>query len=166
MQLTRRQALLLIPATLAQGCKVQSQPVPAQSPAMTLPRKILPDLAWSFKEPLPANPALFVSALRAYGESVKAPVVEAELQSRFPLPSLDVEYTYAKQEDSGFWTDVPVKVRISRSAPPTYAEVLFELHIASAEKLQDQDHSYFEGLWLLDREYEKGIPVYELYLGS
>jgi hypothetical protein len=133
---------------------------------MKLPRNVLPDLAWSFKEPTQANPSLFLASVRAYGESIKAPVAEAELQTRFPLNALDIEYSYAKRLESGEWVDVPVKIRIRRSSPPTYGELLYELHTASAEALRDQDHCYFEGLVLLDRQNESGIPVYELYLGS
>jgi hypothetical protein len=163
---TRRNALLAIVGACTQACTARAALEATEPSTMKLPRKILPDLAWSFKEPLPTNPSLFVAALRAYGESVKAPVVDSELQVRFPLASLDIEYTYARRSESGAWVDVPVTVRVRRSSPPTYAELLFELHFSSAERLHEQDHSYFEGLWLLDKENEKGVPVYELYLGS
>jgi hypothetical protein len=133
---------------------------------LKLPKSVLPDLAWSFKQPLPTSPAEFAAALRAYGKEVKVPVSEPELQTRFPLPSLDVTYTYAQRGESGAWTDVPVTVRIRRAEPPTYTQLLYEVHFASAEKLKDQDHCFFEGLWLTELENERGVPVYELYLGS
>jgi hypothetical protein len=148
------------------GCSARSNSEVNMASPVNLPRNVLQDLAWSFKEPTQASPSLFVASVRAYGESVKAPVAVAELQTRFPLNSLDIEYRYAKRIESGEWVDVPVKIRIRRSSPPTYGELLHELHSVSFETLRDQDHCYFEGLVLLDRQNESGIPVYELYLGS
>jgi len=133
---------------------------------MLLPRKILPDLAWSFTEPVPTSFNAFLGKLRAYAEHVNAPATESELGTRFPLSAVDIEYKYSVRSSSGVWDDVPVTVRVRRSTPPTYAELLYELHAAAYDNLQEQDHCYFEGLWLVERENEKGIPVYELYLGS
>ena len=166
MHSDRRNALKAITVACLPGCSARSNSKVNVSSPVKLPRNVLPGLAWSFKEPTQASPSLFQASVRAYGESVKAPVAEAELQTRFPLNSLDIEYSYARRIESGEWVDVPVKIRIRRSSPPTYGELLYELHTASVEALRDQDHCYFEGLVLLDRQNESGIPVYELYLGS
>jgi hypothetical protein len=133
---------------------------------MQLPHKILPDLAWSFAEPLPTTFNTFLAELQSYGKSVNAPVTASELATRFPLSAMDIEYKYSARSSTGAWVDVPAIVRVRRPSPPTYAELLYELHAAAYDNLHDQDHSYFEGLGLIDKENEKGIPVYELYLGS
>jgi len=139
---------------------------PLAETAMQLPRKILPDLAWSFAEPPPTSLDAFLAELQGYGKSVNAPVTESELAMRFPLSAMDIEYKYSARSPTGAWVDVPAIVRVRRLSPPTYAELLYELHAAAYDNLHDQDRSYFEGLWLIERESEKGIPVYELYLGS
>ena len=50
----------------------------------------------------------------------------------------------------------------------TYAEILWQIHKAVYENLKDKNHKYFEGLELIDEddENEKGVPLYDMYLGS
>jgi hypothetical protein len=165
MYFDRRTALKAIIFACLPGCSTRGDSERIMSSQPNLPRTILPSLAWSFKEPLPATPSLFLAALRAYGERIRSPLDEAELETRFPLNSIDVEYSYAEETESG-WLEIPATIRVRRTASFTYAELLYEIHSASADKLHDQDHSYFEGLVLLERQNETGIPVYEMYLGS
>lgn len=166
MNANRRKLLTLVAAMHVLVCHARPSAAQESTVTVKLPKKILPDLAWSFHEPLPQTPALLLAALRSYGEDIKVEVNNAELQDRFPLNALDIEYKYAERNSGGDWEDIPVTLRVRRTAPPSYLELLFEIHLAAGEILKDQDHCFFEGLWLLDRQNEKGVPVYELYLGS
>jgi hypothetical protein len=128
-----------------------------------LPPKILPDLAWSFTVPTPPDFDNFLFEVREYGTSVHVPVIESELSTRFPLAAVDVHYKYSVLS-SGKWVDVPAIVHVRLAKSPSYAELLYEIHRAVYEHLQDEDHCFFEGLWL--REGSAGVPAYDMYLGS
>lgn len=132
------------------------------------PSKLMPRVAWSFAEPVPASVEELTARLDAYAKSIKRRIDKRELQRVFPGKHLDVEYKYrVRHSDSGPWETVKVITRVEgRGAPLTYADILFQLHQASHKHLQDEDRHYFEGLYLLERPFETGVPAYEVYLGS
>jgi len=128
----------------------------------------MPRLAWSFAEPIPASVEDLISRLDAYAKSIKRKLDKRELQKAFPGKRLDVEYEYrVRRSDSGPWETLKVVTRVEeRGAPLTYADILLQLHQASHKHLKDEDRHYFEGLYLLERPFEAGVPAYEVYLGS
>jgi len=131
------------------------------------PDKILPQLAWSFKEPVPASVEDLLKQLDAYAKSIKETVNKRELQKVFPGKQLDIQYKYAVQLPTGQWDTLKVVVRVKeRGKPLTYGEILLQLHQASHQHLKNEDHHYFEGLYRLSRPFEQGVPAYEVYLGS
>jgi len=131
------------------------------------PDRMMPRVAWSFAEQVPSSTDDLLKKLDAYAKSIKSKVNTRELQTVFPGKPLDVQYNYGVQRPSGRWDTIHVVVRIKeRGKPLTYAEVLLQLHEASHRHLKNDDHHYFEGLYLLDKPFEKGVPAYEVYLGS
>lgn len=130
------------------------------------PTSILPNLAWSFHHAAPGNVETFLAEIRQYCDGLNDAEAIALLQMHFPASALDIDYAYAVRGPNGEWDDVTETVRIRRSSPPTYLDILFELQFAAERNLAEQDHCFFEGLWLQAKEYETGIPVYRLYLGS
>ena len=131
------------------------------------PDKMMPRVAWSFAEPAPASTDDLIKQLDAYASSIKRKVNKRELGRVFPGKQLDIQYNYGVQRPSGHWDTIHVVVRVKeRGKPLTFAEILLQLHEASHQHLKNDDHRYFEGLYLLDRPFEKGVPAYEVYLGS
>ena len=131
-----------------------------------LPAQILSDLPWSFKEPVAETLAAFVSDVRNYCASIHVPFNESEISARLPVASLDVEYEFWVRRAAGEWGSTQAVIRIRRLHAPTYAELLYAVHAEVHSRLCRQDHCFFEGFRLLGREREKGVPVYELLLGS
>nr|WP_297351429.1 hypothetical protein [uncultured Caldimonas sp.] len=131
-----------------------------------LPAHVLPNLAWSFKEPTPKTFSAFVAALRNYSGDIDVPFQEALLHARLPVSSVDVRYEHAVRASSGDWQYVEELVRIRRASPPSYAELLYGVHAKVHEKLAAQGHCFFEGFHLLGTEFEQGVPAYEMHLGS
>ncbi|TAG81252.1 MAG: hypothetical protein EAZ24_04520 [Burkholderiales bacterium] len=147
------------------GCRVNSSK-DQNSTYVKPPERILPDTAWSFKEPAAESIAVFLAALREYGRQIGVKINEDELSAKMGIPSIDIEYEYGIQLPNGSWEDKTETVRLRPSQSLTYGELLFEIHKVAREKLHDQDHCFFEGLWLTERYNEPGIPLYEMYLGS
>ena len=138
----------------------------AAGAAAAWPQEILPDLAWSLAEPLQASPASLLEALQAYAAISGTRVDVAQLQTRFPSGSLDIHYSYTVRTASGASIDTTGAVRIRQTEAPSYLDILFELHQAAQPYMRNQDHRYFEGLYLLPLQLEPGVPIYELQTGS
>lgn len=136
-------------------------------PRSVLPDKLMPRVAWSLAEPVPRSADDLIERLDAYAKSIKTKVNKRELRKVFPGEKLDVEYEYAVQHRTGDWDMLRAVARVKRRRTPlTFAEILFQLHKASHRHLKNQDHHYFEGLYLLEHPLRRGIPAYEVYLGS
>lgn len=133
---------------------------------MKPPEKLLTDLYWSFCEPLPGDTALMLEVLRAYHESIGRTVDARSLQRRLPMSCLDILFKYSQRSAAGEWQEIASVVQIRRATAPALVELLFELHFVLADRLADQDHHFFEGLWLCEQQGADGFPVYELLLGS
>ena len=131
-----------------------------------MPHWILPDLAWSFSRDIPDCLAEWEEALVAYGDDVGIPAERDSLRLVLPVRALDVQYTDRIRGVNSEWqrTSQVVSVRASRLL--SCGEILYEVHKAVHAKLKDQDHSFFEGLKLLDGVFEQGVPAYTLLLGS
>jgi len=133
---------------------------------MRPPEKLLTDLYWSFQATLPGNAQLMEAALREYHEDVGCDFNEKALLARLPISSLNIIFKYDQRGITGAWLKISEVVQIRRTAAPTPSELLHELHFAVEDRLADQDHHFFEGLWLCDPKGADGLPVYELCLGS
>lgn len=132
----------------------------------SLPREILRDLPWSFKEdPLP-DLASFIESLRDYGDDIDVPLDEAGLQRLLPTSAVDVKYAYGVRAPSGEWHDAEEIVRIRSDHVLSCAELLYQIHTRVHDRLQHQDHCFFEGLSLLTESTETGVPTYEMNLGN
>src|SRR5262245_6847215 len=119
-----------------------------------VPDKILPQLAWSFKEPVPASVEDLIKQLDAYAKSIKETLNKRGLQRVFPGKQLDIQYKYATQRPTGQWDTLKVVVRVKeRGKPLTYGEILLQLHQASHQHLKGEDHHYFEGLYRLSMPF-------------
>lgn len=130
------------------------------------PTDILPQLLWSIAEPIPADVADFREALARYGDDIEAGQDLSDFDTTFPSDALDIRYSYAIQKPSGSWEEKYEVVQIRADSPLTYGEIVLRLHRAAHHHLVEQDHHYYEGLELITREYESGVPVYELITGS
>lgn len=130
--------------------------------------KILPRLAWSFSEPIPPSAEAFVVAAVVYAQEIDSDLDRNELLQVFPGTCLDIEYAFwIRSTESGPWTEVRKVVRIKADDQPlTYAAIVLRLHQAAYADLAEQDHHYFEGLYLLSHTFDPGVPAYEVYLGS
>lgn len=128
---------------------------------------LLQETAWSFKQPMPASPALLIDAVEKYHVLIKFPFDKSALTAISPFTQVDLEYEYAVQKPSGEWGHIPVVVRVGDGARSlSYAEILWHLHAEAHQHLHNQDHHYFEGFAPKEKTINPGVPAYEVYLGS
>lgn len=130
------------------------------------PELILPELRWSIAEPVPGDLQAFRSALVEYASEIEAEQDFSEFDLPFPGLAVDIQYTYGVQAPSGQWDHLTEIVRIRSDRPLTQGELVLRLHQAAHRHLVDQDHHFFEGLELMPRSLEPGVPAYELVTGS
>lgn len=130
------------------------------------PTDIFPQLLWSIAEPVPADLADFRESLIRYASDIEIEQDISDFDTAFPGNNLDIRYSYAVQKPSGSWDERYEVVQIRSNAPLTYGEIVLQLHRAAHRHLVEQDHHYYEGLELITREYESGVPAYELITGS
>jgi hypothetical protein len=166
MRQARRSAVaLLLVSVISSGCEIKPE-TNRNKNAVNHPENILPDVAWSFRQALPENYSAFLFELNQYAKEIGAALREVELSSKLPFSFVDIRYEYGVQSPTGVWDDVVKILRLRPSEAMTRGELLYEIHRACHAFLKDQDHCYYEGLWLLNEENEQGIPFYEMYLGS
>ena len=132
-----------------------------------VPKTMMPRVAWSLAQPIPASAEDLINQLESYAKSIETELNKRELQRVFPGKQLDVQYKYGVQRPRGQWDTIQVVVRVkARGKRLTFAEILFQLHQAAHQHVKNDDHHFFEGLYLLERSFERGVPAYEVYLGS
>lgn len=131
------------------------------------PMVLLQDIAWSFAEPTPATPEALISAIEKYNAKIKRPVNKQALTTLSAFTRLDVEYEYAVQKQNGQWERIHAVVNVGDGTRSlSYADILWKLHTEAHKNLADQDAHYFEGLALMGKEINSGVPAYEVHLGS
>ena len=134
---------------------------------------LLRGIYWSFARETPASPDELISDAEDYHAGIHAPFRREDLTSKSPFKRMDVRYSFGtwvkdeEMEDGGYWTDKSLLIMLGDGEHRlTYAEILWAVHSMAFENLSDQDHHYFEGLKLLDTEYNPGVPAFEVVLGS
>lgn len=132
------------------------------------PKTLLRDVCWSFAEPVPRSPADLLKAASAYAASVESEDPTKELQRSFPFSDVRIKYEYAIRSSDGDWGTIESEVRVvnAQLATLTGAELLWELHVACAETVGQNDHHFFEGLELDGERFGSEPPTYRVSLGS
>jgi len=142
-------------------------PQSASIAMLSIPRDLLRDVYWSFSEPTPQDPHALIEAAREYAAEIDAPDPFANLAASLPRADLRLSYTYGVRGESGEWEDRNEELRVvGTGGHLTGAELLWELHVACAATVGNDDHHFFEGLQLQDPGSESAPPLYEVLLGS
>lgn len=125
-----------------------------------LPHDILPGLAWSFIGGQYDDVAQFADevsdSLAEIGAASWAP--EALVLA---APRLMVSYRNDSESGQGL-----IDLRCEDGKAFTARELLFQIHNAIVDEVEDLDHHFFEGLRLKSLPVVDAPPVYALRLGS
>jgi hypothetical protein len=128
---------------------------------------LLRDICWSFAEPIPTSPANLIEAAEKYAFQIECQFDKRKLTTLSPFTMVDLEYKYSIQKPNGSWEYVAIVVSVGDGIHLlSYAEILWELHVAAHKHLENKDNHYFEGLIRKEKEINHGVPAYEVYLGS
>lgn len=128
---------------------------------MHYPQVIMEGVPWSFQEPKFASQAAFVDAVHRYHRDLE--IEETWQPDTVVLRCFRVRVEHTEGEESG---ESSAEFTTENPAGFTAGALLFKVHNAFAERLQEQAHYFFEGFSLLEEPEGEEPPVYEIDLGS
>ena len=147
------------------------------------PDSLMENVAWDFSQWAPDSLDAFVAHVEAYNRDLNIDAGVLTLQPLldlfgFTLLSHDtglchlfVRYSYGvaiegSEGEEIQWIDVVEQIEIMSETPITYGEVLFQIHRHAKKHLAENDHRFFEGLYLVEESKGQPAPTYEIFLGS
>ena len=128
---------------------------------MELPDNLLEDVAWSFIGGVESNFESFCQSARQEQLEINANDSWDPTAIALPIQRVSVMYKPHPVED-----DKVVDLAADDENGFSEGELLFKLHNAVVEDLDDRDHHFFEGLTLNSRPVAQAPAVYIMRLGS
>lgn len=132
------------------------------------PKTLLRDVHWSFSEPVPSSTTELIEAASAYASDIEAQDPKDTLLQSLPFSDVHLKYEHAVRSPDGDWLDIESSVRVvaPQSSRLNGADLLWELHVACASTVGQNDRNFFEGLELEDQGAAHQPPTYRVLLGS
>lgn len=133
---------------------------------MEQPKFLLKDILWSFDNPNFDSIEAFKNELVAYNEKITKKTFELDLKVEILKgKQVVVQYIYWEDEEM---EEPQFLLTADNNFFFTGEELLFKVHNAVCEKLQDADNIFFEGfqLWQGENPNYPNIPLYFLLQGS
>lgn len=135
---------------------------------MQHPTRVLNDVLWNFKDKNYSSLSEFVIALMVYNEDIFGEDFEFEKDAKvLDSNKVVIQYSYWDEEKDD---DMEPDFLLTADNGQFFAkgELLFKVHQQVREKLQDQDHSFFEGflLWEGENPNNPDVPLYFVMQGS
>ncbi len=140
----------------------------ANIPMSRPPKSLLRDVCWSFSEPVPHSPAELIKAARDYAAEIETQDPRNDLVQTLPFSDVRIKYAHAVRAPGGEWHEREAEVRVvgTQHARLTGADLLWELHVACASAVGNDDHHFFEGFELVGEGKGGEPPTYRVSLGS
>lgn len=130
------------------------------------PPTLLPEVYWRFWEEDPFDDrSSFAARVTEYGRDISESFSWDPDSVAIQTPRVRVKYFGADPEDESEYADYEAVLESADGRTFTNGELLFSLHNAVVQHLRNVDHSYFEGLALVETS-DADEPVYELQQGS
>ncbi len=128
------------------------------------PKEIMPDVRWGFYGGIYKTFETFITEVKKYNEDFENDWNPNEIV--FDAKVLTIQFAYWDEDD-----DDEVEEDFDLHADGdsfTAGELLFKIHNHVVEKLEDDDHHFFEGLTLWEGENYSNpqAPLYFLNQGS
>jgi hypothetical protein len=124
------------------------------------PPSLLADVAWAFTGAAFASQADFDAELKAYQADIMGRASWDPSQRVLGAAKVLVQHEEELQDGVGG----EAMLTADNDSGFTAGELMFKIHNAFVEGLNDVDHHFFEGLELVD--VRLGVPVYVVSLGS
>ncbi len=138
---------------------------------MNYPEILFKDIYWTFWEPSYNNQDDFQEAFKTYHKSIgykgKYPPIKWN-EVCITASKVILQYVIFPSNDNEEIAEPQVELLADNGTSFTPKELLFKMHNSLREKLENEDHHFFEGLTFStdqDPNY-KGFPVYFVDLGS
>jgi len=129
----------------------------------SVPEALLLDVYWAFRcEPYPTREA-FVRAVREYLKDIGGETASWR-PKQIVLQAGRVGVCYGANDTQE--TGRTFELTAENQKHFTMGELLHKIHNSVVNELRSEDHCFFEGLDLVDELWKKGVPLYELALGS
>lgn len=126
---------------------------------MHYPEEIMADVPWIFEEPKFSTQAEFVDAVHQHHREFEEEIVWQPEAVVLPFRRVRVEHGFDDDEGG-------IEFTADHASGFTAGELLFKVHNAFVEELQELDHRFFEGFSLLEASEGDEPPLYEIDLGS
>ncbi|QLG46839.1 hypothetical protein [Costertonia aggregata] len=131
-------------------------------------KRLMNDVLWNFKNKVYASLPDFVVALMSYNENIFGEDFEFQKDEKVLESSkVVIQYSYWDEEkEDDLEPDFLLKADNGEFF--TKGELLYKTHNEVHEKLQNQDHSFFEGflLWEGENPNNPRVPLYFVMQGS
>lgn len=144
-----------------------------------VPKTIEITIEWSFSTPKFDNYQNFLIEVEGYNKEITKEMGllnplrvlnwynRKKLEHDTGFQKMKLTYEYSVEKPNGDWIDRENTIEIETIAESlTIGEILYHLHNRARDHLADQDHSFFEGLELMEGESTENTPKYYVLLGS
>ena len=121
------------------------------------------NVAWAFNRGVFPTQDAFNERIRDYQIAIKKEDGWNADEVVFSHPSIQICYEYWTADEDE--VEEVIELKADNKEFFTKGELLFKLHNAVVDNLENGDHIFFEGLTLSDTEFEDK-PFYWMYLGS
>lgn len=133
-----------------------------KNPPTGYPKEVMSNTRWAFYGGKYASQEDFVRAVTQYQTDMKTEWDPEQIV--LPYKEVTILYEY-RDEDEEDQTEEDFNLTADKDFF-TAGELLFKIHNQVVEKLENDDHHFFEGLILLSDDDNTGIPCYMLSQGS
>lgn len=134
----------------------------------TMPKELLNDVAWSFAQKRFGSLPEFAEALAEYNAEIFEKPFTDVWTNKLQLVGnrILIQYEYWNDEEEDIIEQIMLQADNNKYF--TTAELLYKVHNEVRDKLEGDDHIFFEGLGLFDNESEEypGVPYYFIFQGS
>lgn len=135
---------------------------------MQHPKRLMNDVLWNFKDKAYSSVPEFIIAVMKYNENIFGEDFEFDTDKKaLESPTVVIQYSYWDDElEDDMEPDFLLNAANGQFF--TQGELLYKVHQRVREKLQDQDHSFFEGflLWEGENPNNPDVPLYFVMQGS
>jgi len=132
------------------------------------PETLLCDICWDFAEHRYENIHEFNMSVAAYQREVSAKNTWQPDMIAIDAPQIRIYYEVWEETEKDDDDNITKELMLIAKNTPylTQGELFFQLHNALAQEMSRRNHSFFDGLYLLDHTMNENIPCYMLRLGS
>ena len=133
---------------------------------MNYPKQFLNDVLWNLGNDKFQSQATFEDELIRYNEDITEKKFTKNLSENIlNTPKVVIQYSHWDEDEEDI-VEPDFLLSADNGTYFTTGELLYKVHNEVCEKLEEEDHKFFEGFSLWEGESPDNIPLYFLNQGS